>query len=109
MNKITSKNISTGSFSSGDFHKNITIGEPNPVANVTVPGVLDNMIYLDSSYLVISEDEKINCYKIDDKEDEIKVYLKEHFITKFDGKKINIEDLPNRIKSEVVKGKIWST
>ena len=108
MKKITSKDISAGNFLSGNFDKTINIGDNaiNNVTNITIPGVLDNMIYLDSSYLVISEDDKINCYEINDKEDEIEIYLKENFLTKFDGKKIDIEDLPSRIKSEVIKGEI---
>lgn len=104
MTKISTKNITTSKL---NFNKNISIGRPNnDVIDVSIPGVLDNMIYLDNSYLVITEDKNINCYKFDSKEDEVEIYLKENLITKFDGKQIDIEDLPNDIRSEVTKGEI---
>lgn len=104
MTKISTKNITTSKL---NFNKNISIGRPNnDVINVSIPGVLDNMIYLDNSYLVIAEDKNINCYKFDNKEDEVEIYLKENLMTKFDGKQVDIEDLPDRIRSEVVKGEI---
>ena len=94
--------ISTGNLSIGG--NNI---HTNTITNIELPEVLDNMVYYNGTYLVLSQESKIEFYKIDDdKDNECKVQLSENIITKFNGKEVDKDDIPKDILDEVVKGEI---
>jgi len=93
--KISSSQISTSSYSA------------TTITNIELPEVLDNMVYYNGTYLVLSQESKIEFYKIDDnKDNECKVQLSKSIVTKFNGEEVDKDDIPKDILDEVVKGEI---
>ena len=79
----------------------------NIITNIELPEVLNNMIYYNGLYLVLSQESKIEFYKIDDdKDNECEVQLSKSIITKFSGEEVDKDDIPKDILDEVVKGEI---
>lgn len=104
---IDASKISAGKLSASNFNSNVSISQPDIMTDIQLPEVFNNMIYYNGTYLVITQEDEIEFYKVDDNQDnECEIYLKENILTKFNGEEVERGDVPRSILDEVVKDEI---
>lgn len=89
-----------------DMNGNVISSGWQQIYNIKLDGIMDNVLFYDSNYLIIQTEGDIDCYNVGDRYDEVDIKVGEQYSTTINCKPIDFDKLPEYIKNSVLKERI---